>query len=112
MSPTELQKKLAVLRQSFLSGLPDREAEIEDLAATLLEHGPQTAALEKLYFASHRLSGISDTYGFQKLGELARRSETLLEPMRHALPNRVQFDTILLATDDLSEELNQLIDAA
>ncbi len=112
MLPSKYQKKLAGLRRRFLSGLPDREAEIEDITANLLEHGPTPKALEALYLASHKLAGISATYGLQKLGTLAEEVERLVEPTRMTLPSSRELESILVATDILSEELGEVIATA
>lgn len=112
MFPSKYQRKFAGLRRRFLSGLPAREAEIEDLTATLLEHGASPKALEELYLATHKLAGISGTYGLRKLGDLAAEVEQLLEPVRLRLPTPHELESILVATDILSEELGEVIATA
>ncbi len=112
MFPEEHQDKFERLRAHFISGLPEREAEIEDLTATLLERGSDPSALENLYLATHKLAGICATYGLTQLGHLAEKAEALLESARLSQPNEAELDQILLATDLVSEELGIVTEAA
>lgn len=66
--PPDVAAQFQTLRQRFLSGLPDRWQEIE--------HAGTTAALRS---ALHRLAGSAGSYGFDSLGQLARRAELLAE---------------------------------
>jgi HPt (histidine-containing phosphotransfer) domain-containing protein len=65
---TPAEAQFLGLRQRFVSGLTNRQSEIE--GAT--EH----AALQ---MALHRLSGAAGSYGFEDLGHCARRAEALAE---------------------------------
>lgn len=112
MFPTEHKDKFDRLRRHFLSGLPTREAEIEDLTATLLEHGPDRPALEGLYLAAHRLAGICATYGLIHLGHLAEKAEALLENAHARTLDEAEMANILLATDLLTEEIGSVIATA
>ncbi|MDA5556376.1 Hpt domain-containing protein [Shimia sp. MMG029] len=111
MLPSKYKKKLAGLRRRFLAGLPAREAEIEDLTATLLEHGPMPNALKDLYIATHKLAGTSGTYGLSALSLCAEQVEQLLEPAQQRRPTEPELVRILVATDILSEKLSDTISA-
>ena len=112
MFPDDHQDKFDRLRRHFMSGLPQREAEIEDYTATLLEHGADRPALEGLHLAAHKLAGICATYGLHRLGQLAENAETLLDRNKADVPCDASMQDILIATDRLSEELGSVIESA
>lgn len=112
MFPDDHQDKFDRLRRHFMSGLPQREAEIEDYTATLLEHGADRPALEGLHLAAHKLAGICATYGLHQLGQLAEKAEALLERGSTQEPCDASMQDILVATDMLSEELGSVIETA
>lgn len=112
MFPDDHQDKFDRLRRHFMSGLPQREAEIEDHTATLLEHGADQSALEELHLIAHKLAGICATYGLNRLGQLAEKAEALLERNHASKPCAAEMENILVATDRLSEELGSVIETA
>lgn len=112
MFPDDHQDKFDRLRRHFMSGLPQREAEIEEYTATLLEHGVDHPALEGLHRAAHKLAGICATYGLHRLGHLAEKAEVLLERSQSQVPCDAQMEDILVATDLLTEELGCVIETA
>ncbi len=112
MFPDDHQDKFDRLRRHFMSGLPQREAEIEDYTATLLEHGPDRPALEGLHLSAHKLAGICATYGLHRLGQFAEKAEALLERSQSQAPCEAEMEDILVATDRLTEELSSVIEAS
>ncbi len=112
MFPDDHQDKFDSLRRHFLSGLPQREAEIEEYTATLLEHGADRPALEGLHLAAHKLAGICATYSLHRLGQLAEKAEALLERSHSQEPCDAEMEDILVATDLLTEELSCVIETA
>lgn len=112
MFPDDHQDKFDRLRRHFMSGLPQREAEIEEHTATLLEHGADKFALDGLHLAAHKLAGICATYGLHHLGQLAEKAEALLECSQQHTPCDAEMETILVATDLLAEELGCVIETA
>lgn len=109
MFPQEHQDKFAKLRAHFLSGLHAREAELEDLSASLLTKRHCRKSLEELYIASHKLAGICATYGFVTAGEQAARTEALIERSKSTKPSEDQIYEILLETELLTDELRRIV---
>ena len=108
--PSGHQDKFAKLRAQFLSGLPHREAELEDLTATLLTRGDCPKTLDQLYTAIHKLAGICATYGLSAAGQQAMRAEELIDSLRGSrLCEKALYD-ILLATDLVTEELRRVVE--
>ena len=112
MFPDDHQDKFDRLRRHFMSGLPQREAEIEEYTATLLELGADRPALEGLHLAAHKLAGICATYGLHRLGQLAEKAEAPLERSQAQEPCDAEMEDILVATDLLTEELGCVIETA
>ncbi|TCL10206.1 Hpt domain-containing protein [Shimia isoporae] len=108
MFPQEHQDKFAKLRAHFLATLPEREAEIEDMVSTLMEKGPSKKVYENLFIATHKLAGISATYGMAALGSRAEEAEVLVDEARKQRPDEKRFYEILSATDMLTEELRRV----
>lgn len=108
MFPIEHQAQFDKLRSHFLAGLPAREAEIEDMVADLLAHGPSRTTLQQLFIETHKLSGICATYGLVSLGKHAEAAEALLEPTRTGRPNPRTLEDILLAVDQMTDTLRQV----
>lgn len=72
--PPEAAAAFAALRARFLAGLPARWAEI------------RTAASEaECLSALHRLAGAAASYGFARLGALARQAEQAPAAEREAM---------------------------
>lgn len=112
MFPDDHQDKFDRLRRHFMAGLPQREAEIEEYTATLLEHGPDRPTLEGLHLAAHKLAGICATYDLHRLAQLAEKAESRLE---HCLSQQIcdaEIEDILIATDLLTEEIGSVIETA
>ncbi len=108
MFPQQHQDKFARLRAHFLSGLPAREAELEDLTATLLARGNCPETLEKLFIVTHKLAGICATYGLTAAGQQAALAESMIDRARGARLTETVLYEILLATDVLSDELRSI----
>lgn len=110
MFPEEHQEKFEKLRAHFLASLSDREAEIEDMVTSLMEKGPSRKVYEDLFIATHKLAGISATYGMASLGSKAEAAEALVETARSKRPDETAFYEILSAADKLTEELRRVAD--
>ncbi|MGR3634785.1 MAG: Hpt domain-containing protein [Shimia sp.] len=108
MFPQEHQEQFAKLRQHFLATLPQREAEIEDMVTVLMESGPNRTVYEDLFMVTHKLAGISATYGMAALGSRAEAAEALVDQARKHRPDESSFYEILVATDLLTEELRRV----
>lgn len=108
MFPEEHQDKFEKLRAHFLTTLPSREEEIEEMVTTLMENGPSRKVFEDLFLATHKLAGISATYGMAALGNRAEYAEVLIDSARKKRPDETQFYEILAAADQLTEELRRV----
>ena len=107
--PSNHLDKFAKLRAQFLSGLPAREAELEDLTATLLTRGDCPKTLDQLHTAIHKLAGICATYGLTAAGNQAAQAETLIISIRETRLCEETLYEILLATDLVAEELRRAV---
>ena len=112
MFPDDHQDKFDRLRRHFMSGLPQREAEIEEYTATLLELGADRPALEGLHLAAHKLAGICATYGLHRLGQLAEKAEALLERSQAQEPCDAEMEDILVAPDPPNADPGWVIETA
>ncbi len=108
MFPQQHQDKFAKLRAHFLSGLPGREAELEDLTATLLTRGNCPETLDKLFLVTHKLAGICATYGLTDAGQQAARAEKLIDRARSSRLTEAALYEILLETELLSDALRSI----
>ncbi|MBT4769519.1 MAG: response regulator [Rhodospirillaceae bacterium] len=79
-SSSDLKKQMAAIRDSFVSKLADRLAELRAAAGGVKADSPtQTIAdsLQTINAISHKLAGSSATFGFAALSDNARRLEVL-----------------------------------
>ncbi|MEP2534189.1 hypothetical protein [Shimia sp.] len=109
MFPAEHQDKFAQLRAHFLSGLPKRETELEDLTATLLIQPNCSKTLENLYVATHKLAGICATYGLASAGVQAARVEEQIEQAQNHEMSEDSLYEILAEIELLSDELRRVV---
>lgn len=105
MFPKEHQDKFLRLKELFVSTLPAREAEIDEMVNQLVENGPSRKIFEELFFTAHKIAGIAPTYGMASLGQRAEQAEVLIDRARRSRPDDDAFYQILAATDELTEEL-------
>ncbi|CUH53170.1 Hpt domain-containing protein [Shimia marina] len=109
MTTHDFQSSLIALKRRFLAGLPERAAEIASLTGALSKSGPCPLQLRQLHLASHKLAGISATYGLAQLGEVARHTETCLEACLTQAPTDQYLRKVLQTADLLRQELNRVI---
>ena len=80
MSSSDLKKQMTAIRDSFVSKLDDRLAEMS-AALDVIKAGNSTQAitdsLQAINAISHKLAGSSATFGFAALSDNARRLEVL-----------------------------------
>ncbi len=107
MFPSEHQTKFEKLRGHFIAGLPKREAELEELVSNLMMNGACATTLEALYFETHKLAGISGTYGLHGIGQLAEAISSQLDKRRAETLSEKHINELLVATDLLTEKLRQ-----
>ncbi len=69
------------LKQAFVSALPDRLADIENIYDEWGEHGISPDELKLMHRLSHNLAGSGGIYGYEKLAISARNVEKLLRPL-------------------------------
>ncbi len=78
-SHTELEKKIASLRVSFVERLVGTAEEVSDVLGTIMAAANDDdgqVALQGLNQTAHKLAGTAGTFGFSDLGVAARRVET------------------------------------
>jgi HPt (histidine-containing phosphotransfer) domain-containing protein len=76
---TELEKKIASLRASFVERLAGTTEEVNDALSTIMaatDDGDSQVVLLSLNQTAHKLAGTAGTFGFFDLGIAARRVET------------------------------------
>lgn len=64
-----------------------------------------------VYYIAHNLVGVAPMHKFTKLAEVARRAEVLLAQAVLPPHLQVELDDVLIATDDLVEEIRTTLDA-
>ena len=90
--PPSAVAQFQILRQRFVAGLPARWQEID--------HAGTNLALQS---ALHRLTGSAGSYGFDSLGQLARRAESLAQSGKSS--------DLALALAALAQHIQQLQEA-
>ena len=78
-SDADIQEQLRALRVSYADQLPEKLQEIETRWQTLNAGEWDPASAEVLHRLTHSLAGSGSTFGFPKLGEIARSIEQLLK---------------------------------
>jgi len=75
---TDVQDKLAILKQSYLSHLPTRLAEVEQAANLAAGQAPESVrtSLETVASLAHKLAGSGATFGFPDVSATARAIES------------------------------------
>jgi diguanylate cyclase (GGDEF)-like protein len=99
-STPDLQEQLRALQASYAAQLPSKLEEIESCWQRLSNGDWNAATLEVLHRLTHSLAGSGKTFGFPRVGELARsleqRLKTWLEEDVVAVDDeRVQVHTLL-----------------
>jgi chemotaxis protein histidine kinase CheA len=79
-SNDKLQQRLALLRKSYRSKLPDKQASLEELLQAYLQDASKEH-LSTLRNAVHKLKGSGATYGFQRISDKAKEVEMKLVDM-------------------------------
>jgi len=72
-----LQASLAAIREAYAASLPDKLAELATLYQAL-SAGGDLQSLQQLRAAAHKLAGSAGTFGYDELGNIARRLEHAL----------------------------------
>ena len=78
-STQELVDQLAKLRETYVSGLPEKIRRIEDAWHAIREDGWSAIWLENLHQLSHGLAGSGATFGFASISSAARALEQNVE---------------------------------
>jgi diguanylate cyclase (GGDEF)-like protein len=99
-SAPDIQEQLRALQASYAAQLPSKLEEIESCWQTLSGSDWDPATLELLHRLTHSLAGSGKTFGFPRLGELARSLEQRLkawleEDVSASDDDRVQVGTLL-----------------
>jgi CheY-like chemotaxis protein len=75
----EVDSKVAAIAARFATRLPERIGEIERAWADLGDGDGDGDAAEMLHIVVHRLAGSASSFGYGKIGDIARGLERLLE---------------------------------
>lgn len=76
--PPELERKLEALRASYAANLGGTMRELESAAKGLRDGAPAEdadGALQAIHARAHKLAGSALTFGFPRVGEIARTLE-------------------------------------
>ncbi len=96
------QAKLQALQDKFRKKLPQRMAQIRDHWRAFESDGGQNNSAANLLQAIHSLAGSAGTFGYQRLGLLARQFELLLRE-ESAKAGEQPFKQMLSQYDELIE---------
>lgn len=71
----QLQDRLKVVRERFLTLLDDRLDELEILRGHIDQQERRQEVLQRTQFIVHKISGTAGTLGFVEIGKLAAKTE-------------------------------------
>jgi len=101
------QTSVAEVRQRFIDRAAQQVQDLDDLMDRIETRPDDRAALEAATHLVHKIAGVATTLGFEHMGELANRAESMLiacaQPSGEA--TRAQA---LAAVETLTEELDRL----
>ncbi|MBU2944360.1 hypothetical protein Q8W37_02295 [Shimia thalassica] len=100
-----LEKHLMALRSRFLGTLVEKEQLLEDAISSLAAYGQDRQIMSKVYYVAHNLVGIAPMHRLNSLAEAARLTEVLLAKAIFPPHEVVELDDVLIAIDDLVEEI-------
>jgi diguanylate cyclase (GGDEF)-like protein len=83
-NPGELQAKLAALSDTYAAQLPEKIKNLQQSFTRLSETEWNNRTFESFVRLVHGLIGSSRTFGFDSLGDMARRLEEYLRPLAQA----------------------------
>jgi HPt (histidine-containing phosphotransfer) domain-containing protein len=107
-SPERVRAQLAALKRTYVAGLPEKLSAIERAFRSAFSPRWKEQSCADAYRLIHSLAGSAGTYGFGKLGRVARSAEALLKrsvETKRALSARQQSQAKRLVA-----ELRQLAD--
>lgn len=102
---TELSAQLQLLRAKYFDSLQQKEAELEDILATVSAYGLDAQTLKELYLIVHNLAGVAPTHGFHNVAKYASRIEKNISKAFHHSETEVPSMEILLKLEDLTREI-------
>jgi len=109
MEAEQFRQRLFVMRQEYLSQLPDKIQQIRDIWEDWLQSGQPHGTLTELRRLAHNLAGSGATFGCEEISAVAGRLEGLIgilleQKITLAKPQLEQFNSIL---DTLDQALMQ-----
>lgn len=87
MEETELQQQITLLKQEYLSSIPDKVQLIVNLIDQTSTTPPESNLLEELHRLSHTLKGSASTFSYPDLARQAGEIENLVARITSALEN-------------------------
>lgn len=105
----QVQEQLQVLRLTYVEQLPNKLAEIEQIWQAV--RGGNLEEWTMMHCLVHRLAGSGATFGLQKLSEVARSLELILQPLiddpsQLTPENQQKITTFLTQLREASDHLN------
>ncbi len=107
-----LQDKIARLRQSFFTKLPERIDKIEQDVLQLRQSPENVDIFNELYRRVHNIKGASASFGLKDLSQLANELETQLKQMREQAhySNPAIMKSIQALVQRLRQTITQLLE--
>ncbi|WP_170766525.1 Hpt domain-containing protein [Ruegeria lacuscaerulensis] len=107
MSPTTTQtyeRRLQILRQRFIDGLPSRILLLEQQAIEFRANGIDSDALAAIKHECHKLAGVAASFGFPDIGARAGEIDTAIST------GTMTRDEVTEALEDLMNQMEDLLD--
>ncbi len=103
---SKIVEKIAILRKSFATKIPERLDKIQH-HWTALQVDWQADVFDELHREVHSLAGASLTYGFVQPGTIARELEKVIEQLT-SCPDAEQSQEIVRLLSTLQQAVEQI----
>ena len=108
-SSNPVSARLAAIRYTFLSELPERRDALKEILDGLDGSADRKESLTRAYRIAHRLAGVSGTLGLPALGRLAIEAQEALQKVIALPPGSGRPETrALTALSSLLEAMTQV----
>lgn len=104
------EEHLGPLRKRFAASLMKKEEDLETLIAHVATNGVEASLLSEVFLIAHSLVGSAPLHGFHDVARRAGQIEALLADVLHPPHNPVSGMDVMLAIDDLTEEIRISLD--
>lgn len=107
-SQAAFERSIQVMRERFQVRAEQQVQEIDCLMERIEADSNDEDAWAALLGIVHKISGVADTFGFVKLGDLARAAEELLTFANSETKSNTT-DRMLGAVEDVVDELDRIV---